>query len=47
VLDTTRDGIRLLDPGSVTGGAPASRATMMTVDVGGDALGVTIHEATA
>ena len=42
VLDTSVDGVRLLNPGSVTGAAPATRATMLTVDDG--AIDVTIHE---
>jgi len=44
VLDTVVDGVRLLNPGSVTGAAPADRATMMTVDVEDGALDVTVHE---
>lgn len=45
VLDTTREGIRLLNPGSVTGAAPASRATMMIVDVDDGDLDMMVHEA--
>ena len=45
VLDTTREGIRLLNPGSITGAPPASRATMMIVDVDGGDLDVTVQEA--
>lgn len=44
VLDTIVDGIRLLNPGSVTGAAPASEATMLTVDVDGSDLSVAVHE---
>jgi len=44
VLDDTVDGVRLLNPGSVTGAAPASRTTMMTVEVTGDTIEVTVHE---
>lgn len=44
VLDTTVDGTRLLNPGSCTGAAPASRITMMTLDVDGTAFDVTVHE---
>lgn len=44
VLDTTKQGIRLLNPGSVTGAAPASRATMMIVDVDDGDLDVTVQE---
>lgn len=45
VLDTTTEGVRLLNPGSVTGAEPASRATMMTVEVDGGDLDVTVQEA--
>lgn len=45
VLDTTREGIRLLNPGSITGAPPASHATMMIVDVDDGDLDVTIQEA--
>lgn len=45
VLDDEVDGVRLLNPGSVTGAAPAPRTTMMTVDVDDDAIDVTVHEA--
>ncbi len=44
VLDDTYEGIRLLNPGSVTGAAPADRATMMTAVVADGALDVTLHE---
>jgi len=44
VLDETVDGVRLLNPGSATGAAPASRRTMMTVGVTGGKLDVTVHE---
>ena len=44
VLDETVDGVRLLNPGSATGAAPASRTTMMTVSVVGGALEVAVHE---
>lgn len=43
--DTTVDGVRLLNPGSVTGAPPARRATMMTLDVADGAVDVTFHEA--
>lgn len=46
ILDKTIDGIRLLNPGSVTGAAPASEATMMTVTVDGHAITVTVHHDT-
>jgi len=45
VLDTTHEGVRILNPGSVTGAAPASRATMMTATVDDSGLSVTVHEA--
>lgn len=45
LLDTTRDGIRLLNPGSVTGASPASRATMMTATAEDGSLSVAVHEA--
>jgi predicted phosphodiesterase len=44
VLDTTHDGVRLLNPGSVTGASPASRATMMTATVEAGAMRVDLHE---
>jgi len=44
VLDTEREGIRLLNPGSATGAAPATRATMMTAIVDAGSLTVTLHE---
>lgn len=43
VLDTVVDGVRLLNPGSVTGAAPAGRATMMTVGVENGGIDVTVH----
>lgn len=46
VLDTTINGIRLLNPGSVTGAAPANEATMMTVTVDGNDITVTVHQDT-
>ncbi|MHB9287062.1 metallophosphoesterase family protein [Halobacteriales archaeon Cl-PHB] len=44
LLDDTHDGIRLLNPGSVTGAAPADRATMLTAAVEDGDLDVTVHE---
>ncbi len=44
VTDTERDGTRLLNPGSVTGAAPAERPTMMTLTVEDGILDVTVHE---
>lgn len=44
VMDTVHDGIRLLNPGSATGAAPASRITMMTAAVSDGNLAVTLHK---
>lgn len=33
VVDTTRDGVRILNPGSATGASPADRATMFVATV--------------
>jgi len=43
LLDTTVEGYRLLNPGSVTGAAPADEATMMTAEVADGELEVTVH----
>ncbi|MFB6299443.1 MAG: metallophosphoesterase family protein [Halobacteriales archaeon] len=43
LLDTVVDGIRILNPGSVTGAPPATRASMMSATVDGDAIDVTVH----
>lgn len=43
-LDTTYQGIRVLNPGSVTGAPPADRPTMMTATVEGGELDVEVHE---
>jgi putative phosphoesterase len=45
VVDTDHGGVRLLNPGSATGAAPADRTTMMTADVENGELDVTVHEA--
>lgn len=45
VVDVERDGVRLLNPGSATGAAPADRTTMLTADVADGDLAVTVHEA--
>ncbi|WP_336328072.1 metallophosphoesterase family protein [Halovenus sp. HT40] len=45
LLDTARDGIRLLNPGSVTAASPASEATMMAATAETGELSVTVHEA--
>lgn len=42
--DETRDGVRLLNPGSATGAWPATTATMQTVDVDDGVVRVTCHE---
>ena len=44
VLDTRHEGVRLLNPGSVTGASPADRATMMTATVEDGEIAVTLHE---
>jgi putative phosphoesterase len=43
VLDDERDGVRLLNPGSATGAAPADEATMMVADVDDGRLDVTLR----
>lgn len=45
VTDREHGGVRVLNPGSATGAAPADRATMMTADVADGELDVTVHEA--
>jgi hypothetical protein len=44
VVDDVHEGVRVLNPGSVTGADPATRATMLTVDVKGASIDVTLHE---
>jgi putative phosphoesterase len=44
VVETTHEGIRLLNPGSTTGASPATRTTMMTVRVAEGGVDVTVHE---
>lgn len=44
LLDTTHDGVRVLNPGSVTGAPPADRPTMMTATVADGDLTVEVHE---
>ncbi|MFB6087123.1 MAG: metallophosphoesterase family protein [Haloarculaceae archaeon] len=44
VVDETHRGVRLLNPGSATGAAPADRTTMMTAEVADGDLAVTVHE---
>ena len=43
--DTVYEGVRVLNPGSVTGADPADVATMLTIDVDDGAIEVTTHEA--
>jgi putative phosphoesterase len=43
-LDTTRDGLRLLNPGSATGAWPAEIATMLMARPDDDGLTVQRHE---
>ena len=45
VLDTTHRGVRLLNPGSATAAAPATRATMLTATAEDGDLAVELHEA--
>ena len=42
-VDTTHNGVRLLNPGSVTGAQPASETTMMTATTEGGDLDVRVH----
>jgi len=44
VLDAVVDGVRVLNPGSATGAAPADRTTMMTAAVENGEVDVTLHE---
>lgn len=44
VVDRTRGGVRVLNPGSATGAAPASRTTMMTAAVSAGGLDVELRE---
>jgi putative phosphoesterase len=43
VRDTTHEGIRLLNPGSVTGAAPARETSMMTATVQDGTLEIDVH----
>jgi len=43
LLDEIVDGYRLLNPGSVTGAAPADEATMLTAEVSGGEIDVTVR----
>ncbi|MFB6296170.1 MAG: metallophosphoesterase family protein [Halobacteriales archaeon] len=44
VLEAVVDGVRILNPGSATGAAPADRTTMMTAAVEDCEVDVTLHE---
>ncbi|ACV46482.1 MULTISPECIES: metallophosphoesterase family protein [Halomicrobium] len=44
VLDTTRGGVRLLNPGSATAASPATSATMLTATAADGDLTVRRHE---
>lgn len=44
VLDETVDGVRLLNPGSATGAAPATRATLYEIDVVDGRVDVQLRE---
>lgn len=44
VMDVEVGGLRLLNPGSATAAAPATRETMMAATVEGGNLSVTVHE---
>ncbi|MDG5777325.1 metallophosphoesterase family protein [Haloarculaceae archaeon H-GB2-1] len=44
VLDITHAGVRLLNPGSATGAAPADGTTMMVLDVADGEFDVTLRE---
>jgi hypothetical protein len=44
LTDAVHDGVRTLNPGSVTGADPASAATMLTAAVEDGAVDLTVHE---
>ncbi|EMA09225.1 hypothetical protein SAMN05443574_102234 [Haloarcula vallismortis] len=44
LVDTVYEGVRLLNPGSVTGASPADRPTMLTATVEDGTLDVAQHE---
>ncbi|AUG48573.1 YfcE family phosphodiesterase [Haloarcula taiwanensis] len=44
LVDTVYEGVRLLNPGSVTGASPADRPTMLTATVEDGTLDVAEHE---
>ncbi len=43
-VDRTHEGVRLLNPGSVTGAVPAERPTMITAEATDGDLRVSVHE---
>ncbi|WP_136688789.1 metallophosphoesterase family protein [Halorhabdus amylolytica] len=43
LLDEVVDGVRLLNPGSVTGASPADEATMLIAEVTDGEIDVTVH----
>jgi putative phosphoesterase len=43
-LDTRRDGIRLLNPGSATGAPPADESTILLAEVDGSGISVTCRQ---
>ena len=45
ITDRIHGDVHILNPGSVTGAAPADRATMLTVDANDGEIDVTVHEA--
>lgn len=47
VEDTIHDGVRILNPGSVTGAVPAKRTSMYTATVADGDLTVDLHESSA
>jgi putative phosphoesterase len=42
--DCVHEAVQLLNPGTATGAAPATRATMLTAEVEGSDVAVTVHE---
>jgi putative phosphoesterase len=44
IVDTIHDGVRILNPGSVTGAVPAKQASMYTATVDDGAVSVELHE---
>jgi putative phosphoesterase len=44
VLDTVHKGVRILNPGSVTGAPPAEATTMMTATVENGGVDVSLHK---